>query len=94
MTLQGSWLKRVREKLSPTTPPPPRRDSFAALTIDVTSRLVIDVRMRDTLLFRAEEGCGTDVVDEADCRREDLYRSEIVGIEERCMISVDILEYG
>jgi len=28
--------------------------------------------MRDTLLFRVEEGCGRDVVDEADCRREDL----------------------
>ncbi len=71
MTLQA-WLKPVKGVVSPTTPPPPRRDSLAALTIDVTSRLVIDVRMRDTLLFRVEEGCGRDVVDEADCRREDL----------------------
>ncbi len=71
MTLQA-WLKPVKGMASPTTPPPPRRDSLAALTIDVTSRLVIDVRMRDTLLFRVEEACGRDVVDEVDCRREDL----------------------
>lgn len=56
-----------------TTPPPPRSDSFAALTMDVTSRSVIDVRMRDTLLFRLDEGAGNDDdVERSGCRREDL----------------------
>ena len=35
-----------------TTPPPPRSEVFAALTIDVTSRSVIEVRMRATLELR------------------------------------------
>lgn len=65
---------------------------MAALTIDVTSRLVIDVRMRETLLLRLGEGCGRDVVDEAGCKWEDLYSSETVGMEARGMISEDILE--
>lgn len=46
------------------------------------------------MLFRLEEACGSDVMDETGCRREDLYRSEIVGMEERGMIFEDMLAYG
>jgi len=42
-----------------TTPPPPRRDSFAALTIEVAARVVIEVRIRETLELRAADGCGS-----------------------------------
>ena len=54
-----------------TTPPPPRRDVFAALTIDVTSRSVIDVRMRATLELRDAEASGVELFDEG-CSAEDL----------------------
>ena len=57
-----SWL---------TTPPPPNRDSFAAFTIEVTPRSVIDVRMRETLLLNRAEGWGGEDVEEAGCSLED-----------------------
>lgn len=43
-----------------TTPPPPRSDVFAALTMEVTSRSVMDVLISVILEFRAEKG-GNDV---------------------------------
>ena len=41
-----------------TTPPPPRSVEFAAFTIEVTARVVIDVRTRDIFAFRLKEGGG------------------------------------
>lgn len=41
-----------------TTPPPPSRDVFAALTIQVVARFVMDVRMRETLALSAADGAG------------------------------------
>lgn len=38
---ESSWRGGKQMKL--TTPPPPRRELFAALTMEVTSRLVIEV---------------------------------------------------
>ena len=43
-----------------TTPPPPSRDLFAALTMQVVARFVMDVRMRDTLALRVAEGVGRE----------------------------------
>lgn len=55
----------------PTTPPPPRREVFAALTIDVTSRSVSEVRMRATLELRDADAWGIEPLDEG-CSAEDL----------------------
>ena len=54
-----------------TTPPPPSRDVFAALTIDVTSRSVMDVRIKATLELRDADGWGVEPFDEG-CSAEDL----------------------
>lgn len=43
-----------------TTPPPPSREVFAALTMQVVARLVMEVRIRDTLAFRIADGVGRD----------------------------------
>lgn len=43
-----------------TTPPPPRRDVFAALTIHVVARFVIEVRIRETLAFSVADGVGRE----------------------------------
>lgn len=45
---------------------------FAALTIDVTSRVVIDVWMRDIFEFKADDGGGLDASGGGAWRREDL----------------------
>ena len=45
-----------------TTPPPPSRDSFAALTIDVVARVVMEVRMREIFELNAEDADGSSVV--------------------------------
>ena len=50
--------ERVGRRGELTTPPPPKSDSFAALTIDVTSRSVIEVRMRATFELRDADGSG------------------------------------
>ena len=44
-----------------TTPPPPNKDVFAALTIHVVARSVMDVRMRETLAFSVADGVGREV---------------------------------
>ena len=44
-----------------TTPPPPSRDLFAALTMHVVARFVMEVRIRDTLALRVAEGVGREV---------------------------------
>lgn len=38
-----------------TTPPPPSTDLFAALTMDVTERVVMEACMMDTLELRVED---------------------------------------
>ena len=43
-----------------TTPPPPSRDLFAALTMHVVARFVMEVRIRDTLPLRVADGVGRD----------------------------------
>lgn len=41
-----------------TTPPPPQRDVFAALTMEVVARVVMEVRIREILELRVAEGGG------------------------------------
>lgn len=55
-----------------TTPAPPRRELFAALTIHVTPRVVMDVWMRDIFEFKADDGGGLDASGGGAWRREDL----------------------
>ena len=43
-----------------TTPPPPSRDLFAALTMHVVARFVMEVRIRDTLALRVADGVGRE----------------------------------
>ena len=43
-----------------TTPPPPNRDVFAALTMQVVARVVIEVRIRETLAFSVADGVGRE----------------------------------
>lgn len=43
-----------------TTPPPPSRDVFAALTMQVVARFVMEVRIRDTLAFSVADGVGRE----------------------------------
>lgn len=43
-----------------TTPPPPSRDVFAALTMQVVARFVIEVRIRETLAFSVADGVGRE----------------------------------
>lgn len=45
---------------------------FAAFTIDVTSRSVMEVRMRATLALRDADGSGTELSEGEGCRVEDL----------------------
>ena len=61
-------LKEVRL----TTPPPPRRDSLAALTMKVVARVVIEVFTRDILEFIAESGLGEFASKGSNWRREVL----------------------
>lgn len=49
-----------------TTPPPPSRDVFAALTMQVVARFVMEVRMRETLALSVADGVGIDALDELD----------------------------
>lgn len=46
-----------------TTPPPPSRDVFAALTMHVVARFVIEVRIRETLAFSVADGVGREASD-------------------------------
>ena len=55
-----------------TTPPPPRRELLAALTMVVTSRSVIDVRIKATFELRAVEGSGVEISDGGGWSVEDL----------------------
>lgn len=68
-----------------TTPPPPSRDVFAALTMQVVARFVMDVRMRETLALSVADAVGMDVsvgsVEEG-WSVPSLKRSERVGIWE------------
>ena len=43
-----------------TTPPPPSNDVFAALTMQVVARFVMEVRMRETLALSVADGVGRD----------------------------------
>lgn len=47
-----------------TAPPPPRRDSLAALTMEVVARVVMEERIREILEFSAAEGAGKDASSE------------------------------
>lgn len=49
-----------------TTPPPPSREVFAALTMQVVARFVMEVRMRETLALSVADGVGMDALDELD----------------------------
>lgn len=55
-----------------TTPPPPSRVRFAALTIDVTWRSVIEVRIKATLELNDADGSGIELSDGGGCNVEDL----------------------
>ena len=55
-----------------TTPPPPSRDRFAALTIDVTWRSVIEVRIKATLELNDADGSGIELSEGGGCNVEDL----------------------
>ena len=60
---RGSREKVRREGGRPgslTTPPPPSRDLFAALTMQVVARFVMDVRISDTLALRVADGVGRE----------------------------------
>ena len=74
-----STRARIRAK-SLTTPPPPKRDVFAAFTIDVTSRSVMDVLMRVILELRAEEGWNWVLSRRAGRKLWRLYSCEMVGM--------------
>ena len=49
-----------------TTPPPPSRDVFAALTMQVVARFVMEVRMREILALSVADGVGMEVFDESE----------------------------
>lgn len=49
-----------------TTPPPPRKDVFAALTMQVVARFVMEVRMRETFVLSVADGVGLDGLDGVD----------------------------
>lgn len=55
-----------------TTPPPPRRDLLAAFTMDVTSRSVMEVRIRAILELRDADGSGIELSGASGCSSEDL----------------------
>lgn len=65
---KGSWWRAG----ALTTPPPPRSDWFAALTIEVTERVVIDVRTREIFAFKIEDGGGVGASGEMGWSREAL----------------------
>ncbi len=46
-----------------TTPPPPSRDVFAALTMQVVARVVMDVRISETLALSVAEGVGREALE-------------------------------
>lgn len=52
----SSILRQVGGNGELTTPPPPSKDVFAALTIHVVARSVMEVRMKEILEFRAASG--------------------------------------
>ena len=54
-----------------TTPPPPSKELFAALTIDVTWRSVIEVRIKATLELNDADGSGIELSDGGGCNLED-----------------------
>ncbi len=55
-----------------TTPPPPRRLLFAALTMHVTASVVISARISDIFVLREADGAGSEASAGAVCRHEDL----------------------
>ncbi len=68
-----------------TTPPPPNRELLAAFTIEVVARVVIEVRINETLELHNEDGVGRETsvgLEVAGWSRPSLYRSDIVGIED------------
>lgn len=69
------WVKSL------TTPPPPNRDVFAAFTIDVTARSVMDVLMRVILELRAAEGWNWMLSWCAGRKLWRLYSCERVGMQ-------------
>ena len=52
------WIRRGKGAVGLTTPPPPRRDSLAALTMEVVARVVMEVRIREILALRVADGVG------------------------------------
>lgn len=54
-----------------TTPPPPSRDVFAAFTMHVVARFVMEVRIRETLALIVADGLGREA---SDGSREEGWR--------------------
>ena len=65
-----------------TTPPPPSRELFAALTIEVTAKEVIEIRIKETLSFKADDEGREEMSDVRDCKLPSLYSSDTVGISD------------
>lgn len=69
----GRWMGLGRWGGRVTTPPPPSRLLFAALTMHVTASVVISARISDIFELRDAEGVGSEAASAAaGCRREDL----------------------
>ena len=71
-----------------TTPPPPRRELFAAFTIDVAASFVISVRMSEILELSDAEGVETSLPSDFGWSSPRRYNSDNVGIDEICMEEV------
>ena len=77
--------------ITPSIPPPPRRDSLAALTIDVAAMSVMEALMMEILELRSDEGWNEVGALRVRPGAPFLYRSVKVGTEEIWMM-FDILE--
>ena len=62
----NGWLEGARRRIGRevvgrlTTPPPPSREVFAALTMQVVASFVMEVRMRETLALTVWDGLGRE----------------------------------
>lgn len=62
--MTGAERRRFEAEGRLTTPPPPSRDLFAALTMQVVARFVMEVRIRETLALSVADGLGREVVED------------------------------
>lgn len=76
----ASVKTRITSREALTTPPPPRREVFAALTIEVTSRSVMDVRIRAILELMEADGGKNALPSVIASRTPDWYKPDTVGI--------------